>query len=484
MKILYMGGGFVGACSAAVSADSGHEVLVYDVDKEKVRKLSSDNCDLILSCLHEDGLAELLIRNRQRITFTDEKKLVGEFADQVEAVFMCLPTPQKEDGESDLSFYEAAVEMIGPVLARRGEGKQTNRVVVVNKSTVPIRMIDYTEELFTKKGVKNFGIVSNPEFLVEGKAIAGSLHPDRVVIGAKTADDFAVMRKVYQRFVDSSTVKYIEVNPYEAASGKLLANYFLFNKLMTTFDVIGRTCEHFPHLRYEEIKKILSADPRIGEWGLYDSLFAGGSCFIKDAGSLAHQLEQSGARAELVRSSLSANVFQLDHFFGRAETEVGFKWADKVVAVLGVAFKQDTNDIRNSGGIGVISRLIEAGVKQIKVFDPVAMEECKKYFDRRISNLYDRIVYNGDEKTALVGTEAAIICTDWPQFKVLADVITSTVKPPYLVMDGRRIIHNRYDELVALGYNILAVGSPFMKGTKKYEGAEDTEKYKKLIMTK
>ncbi|MEK7165426.1 MAG: nucleotide sugar dehydrogenase [Patescibacteria group bacterium] len=464
MKVLYIGGGFVGACSAAVSSDSGHEVLVYDIDKAKIQKLSIDDRDVIQSCLHEKGLADLLIRNRSRITFTHDKKLLKDFAEQAEAVFMCLPTPEKSgaEGESDLSYYETAAATVGSLIAGRNDGKQTQHVVIVNKSTVPIRMIDYTEELFVKQGVKNFGIVSNPEFLVEGKAIEGSIRPDRVVVGCKYENDFRVMKQVYQRFVDSSSVKYIEVNPYEAAAGKLLSNYLLFNKVVTTCDVVGRTCEQFPNLQYEQVRKVLVADPRIGSWGLYDSLFAGGSCFIKDAGSLAHQLETSGARATLVRNVIEANVFQLDHFFGRAVTEANFDWVDKTVAVLGLSFKQDTNDIRNSGAILVLQQLIGAGVRKINVFDPAAMEGCKKYFAKNPHG--DKISYEAEEKSALQNTSAVIICTDWPQFKTVGETIKLVAKPPFLIMDGRRIIESQYNELAALGFDIIAVGSPFIRG--------------------
>ena len=466
MNILYIGGGFVGACSAAVSADSGHQVLVYDVDKEKVRKLSSNDRDTIKSCLHEEGLAELLIRNQNRIAFTTELSDVKNFCDSIDAVFMCLPTPEKAgaEGESDLSYYQAAVKTIGPLLAARNGGTQTRRLVIINKSTVPIRMIDYTAEWFAAEGVTNFGIVANPEFLVEGKAVQDSIHPDRVVVGANTPEDLAIMRTLYQRFCDVPNITYIEVNPYEAACGKLLANYLLFNKVVTTFDVVGRTCEYFDNVGYESVRKILVADPRIGSWGLYDSLFAGGSCFIKDAASLAHQLEQAGTHAHLVRSILDANVFQRDHFFGRAETEAKFEWAGKTVAVLGVAFKQDTNDIRNSGVIGLIQQLLGAGVAEVRLFDPAAMTECARYFDANKNPLYTKITYTADEAEALVGTQAVVIGTDWPQFKNVADIIMATVQTPYLIMDGRRIVQHQFATLQKKGYSIVAVGSPFLAG--------------------
>lgn len=466
MNILYIGGGFVGACSAAVSADSGHQTLVFDVDKDKVAKLSSGDRDTIQSCLHEEGLAELLIRNQDRITFTTDQETLKEFAHNVDAVFMCLPTPEKAGaaGESDLSYYIQSVKDIGPMLAARNDGTQSKRLVIVNKSTVPITMIDYTEELFKNQGVQNFGIVSNPEFLVEGKAIEDSIHPDRVVVGANNEADLVVMREVYRRFYDSSSVKYLEVNPYEAACGKLLANFLLFNKIVNAYDVVGRTCEYFPGVGYEQVRKILVADPRIGSWGLYDSLYAGGSCFIKDAASLAHQLESAGTHAGLVRGILAANEFQRDHFFERAETEAKFEWAGKTVAVLGLAFKQDTNDLRNSGAIGIIQQLLGAGVGKIKAFDPAANNEAKKYFNPAKNPLNAKIEYATSVAEALVDSEAVIICTDWPQFKTVAEAIKTTVKPPYLIMDGRRIIANEYADLATTGFDIIAVGSPLIKG--------------------
>ena len=261
MNILYIGSGFVGSCSAAVSADSGHNTLVYDIDERKIKLLSSGDRDIIQSCIYEEGLGDLLIRNKERIEFTTDYKKVENFLDNCDVVFMCLPTPEiGETGESDLKYYSMAAENLAKSLAKRNSpspeavaGKQ-KYIVIVNKSTVPIDMINQTEEFFKKFGVKNFGVVSNPEFLVEGKAIRDSLHPDRVVVGAWTEKDFTIMRAVYQRFYDSSTVKYIETNPKEAAAGKLLANFYLFNKLAVCFDVIGRTCETFSDIKFESVK--------------------------------------------------------------------------------------------------------------------------------------------------------------------------------------------------------------------------------------
>jgi UDPglucose 6-dehydrogenase len=304
-------------------------------------------------------------------------------------------------------------------------------------------------------GIKNFGVVSNPEFLVEGKAIEGSIRPDRVVIGAETEKDFKIMRQIYQRFYTAATVAYIEVNPEEAAAGKLLANFYLFNKLAVCFDVIGRTCETFDNLNFEHVRKILTSDPRIGNWGFYDSLYAGGSCFIKDARSLAHQLQTSGQNAVLVNETYLANKRQLELFLGRAEKEADFDWANKNVALLGVAFKRDTNDIRNSPAIDIIRTLNEKQVKTIKIFDPVAMDSLKTVFAPSKQN-----IYVSSESEAIKNVDVVVIATDWPQFRSIPDLLIKSKNRP-LIMDGRRMLAHRYNELKAKGFKIIAVGSRF-----------------------
>ncbi len=461
MKILYIGSGFVGACSAAVSADSGQEVLVYDIDERKIEMLGSGDRDKIKNCLYEEGLGDLLVRNQERIEFTTNYKKVEKFLDDCDAVLMCLPTPEiGETGESDLKYYFAAAEQLSKSLLRRNKGKQKKYIVIINKSTVPIDMVNRTEEMMNKAGVKNYGVVSNPEFLVEGKAIQGSLHPDRVVIGAWKKEDFEIVRQLYQRFYNSTSVKYIEVNPKEAAAGKLLANYYLFNKLAVCYDVIGRTCETFSDLTFENIRTILTNDPRIGSWGLYNSLYAGGSCFIKDARSLSHQLQIAGQNAVLINETYLANKRQLELFLSRTEKEVGFDWQDKKVTLLGLAFKQDTNDIRNTPSVDIVNFLLDKQVKEINCYDLAATEWFKKVFPE--SNI---IKYFNNELAAINSAEVIIIATDWPQFRELADSLLQKKERP-IIMDGRRMLQHRYDDLQKAGFDIIAVGSPFIKGSK------------------
>lgn len=459
MNVLYIGSGFVGVCSAAVTAENGHQTLVYDIDENKISKFNSFNREEIQSCLWEEGLDDLLIKNRDHIAFTSDYGPVANFLDDCDAVFMCLPTPEVgETGESNLEYYRQAAVKLAENLKNRNQGNQTKYVVIINKSTVPIDMVDQTDKLFKNVGVINFGIVSNPEFLVEGKAIAGSAHPDRVVVGAWDEKDFAVMRKLYERFVASTQVKYIEVNPKEAAAGKLLANFTLFNKLAICFDVVGRTCETFTDLEFENLKKILISDPRIGSWGYFDSLYAGGSCLIKDARSLSHQLQAAGQEAVLVNEIYLANKRQLAGFLSRLKKEAGLDWRDKKVALLGLSFKKDTNDIRNSASIDIVKYLQEQAVTEIKCFDPAAAHWFKTIFPES-----DQIKYLNNETEAMTGVDIIIISTDWAQFRGLADkLITSSERP--IIMDGRRMLAHQYINLQNNGFNIIAVGSPFIKG--------------------
>jgi len=456
MNILYIGGGFVGTCSAAVAVDSGHNVLVFDIDAEKVAKLGSNDHSQIESCLYEDGLADMLVRNKQNIRFSDNYTDVEAFLDDCDAIFMCIQTPEiGETGESDLTYYNKAAESLAEALAKRNGGEQSKYTVIVNKSTVPVDMVNHTAEMMDKAGVQNYGVVSNPEFLVEGKAIQGSIKPDRVVVGAWNQKDFEIMRELYHRFYVAPTVDYIEVNPKEAAAGKLLANFYLFTKLGLCFDVIGRTSEAFEDISFEKLREVLISESRISNWGFYDSMYAGGSCFIKDARSLAHQLEEKGKNAGLVREVYDANKRQLQSYIERAETEAGIDWNGKTVALLGTAFKRDTNDTRNSPSIELAKHIgLKGGI--LRVYDPQALPMFEWEFPAT-----DKLIYTESVEQALENADVVIISTDWPAFAHIADKIKDHPHKPVL-LDGRRMLVQKYDELRDAGIKVLAVGSPMM----------------------
>lgn len=458
MKILYIGAGFVGACSAAVSANSGHRTLVFDIDQKKIGLLSSNDRDTIESCLYEKGLGDALVRNREYIEFTTDRQKMETFLDVCDAVFMCLPTPEiGETGESDLSFYISAIDNLASALVKRNSGNQEKYVLIINKSTVPIGTAERVEGILQEKGVKNFGLASNPEFLVGGKAIEGAMKPDRIVVGAKTQKDFDILRDVYQRFYDDPEVKYIEVTIHEAEAGKLLANYYLFQKLAVCFDVLGRTCEAFSDIRFENMKKILMSDKRIGSWGFYNSLYAGGSCLIKDARSLSYQLQTNGKSTELITQVYTANKRQLELFLSRFEAEAKDSWVGKKVAVIGLSFKRDTNDTRNAPSITIVNFLKEKDVREIRLSDPAATEMFRHIFPEE-----GNVKYFSHEFEAARDADVVIISADWPQYRGLADTMIEELKTKPVIMDGRRILQHRYDDLAKAGFHVIAVGSPFI----------------------
>ncbi len=457
MNILYVGSGYVGTCSAAVSADSGHKVLVYDIDKSKIDSYLSLKKDRIENCLYEEGLYDLILKNKDRLSFTSDLNEIDDLGN-IQAIFMCLPTPEKdESGETDLSYYEKAVQDLAQALKKRNKGEQSQYVLIINKSTVPLGMVNRAKDILGSLGVKNYGMGSNPEFLVEGDAIEGSIRPQRVVVGAWQEKDFEIFREIYKRFYESPNTSYIEVNPIEAEAGKLLANFILFNRLANCFDVVGRTCEQFSDLCFENVRKILISDKRIGNWGFYDSLFAGGSCYIKDARSLSYQLREKNVKTNIIDDTLIANERQLKTFMSRGEKEINYDWSGKKVALLGTAFKRNTNDIRNSAAIGLTDFLLKKNVNQIRAFDPIANENFKKYYKDK-----QNILTFNNAKIAMEEADVLIIATDWPEFRELFTVIKDNFKGT-LIMDGRRMLQHEYKKLKELGYTVIAVGSSLIK---------------------
>ena len=465
MNILYIGAGFVGSCSAAVMAKFGHNAVVFDINKERIDILNTFDRDLIESALFEQDLGSLIVQNKQRIVFTNDYNKFASHLDLADVIFICVPTPIKnnEVGDYDLSYFDGAVSQLSQVLLNRNNGTQEKYIVIATKSTVPIDTQEKLVKFFENSGVKNFGVISNPEFLVEGRAVKDSFSPDRVVVGATQEKDFMIMREFYQRFYNAPGVSYVEVNPREAAAGKLISNYILLSRLVTTFDVVGRASEIIPGINFEKLRKIITTDRRIGGYGFYNSVYAGGSCLTKDSSALAYQLENSAGNTEQIRNVLHGNIFQLNNFFERISRDAGFVVKGKSLAVLGLSFKRDTNDIRNSGALDTLVRLVESGASQLRIYDPVSINVFKKVYGDKYGNL---IIYCQDEEEALRGTAGCFILTDWPQFSTLDQLILKVCPTPYLIADGRRMISQSYTKLQDVGYDIMALGSPFIRGKK------------------
>ncbi|MFM2308303.1 MAG: hypothetical protein RLY87_423 [Chloroflexota bacterium] len=454
MKIIVVGTGFVGLCHAAVCSEYGHEVYAYDIDKVRIAAYSSGKAEEIERMINEPGLATVIAENLNRyLFFTTE---IAPILEGTDAIFLCLPTPPNPDGSSDLSFYFNAVDYIAQLLAKRVDQR---RVVLINKSTVPIGTARALEQVLAKHNVPNAGVASNPEFLPEGDAVEKSRRPDRVVVGADTEEDFRILRRIYSQFVNHVRISFIETTPETAESIKYIANTLLLTYVSFWNGIGARIGETFPNVRMEDLKRGVTADNRISKWGSYVGIGAGGSCFGKDVQSLIYQLESRDQDAQLLRSVYDINEYQKMYLLDRAEEEAGFSFANKTVALLGLSFKQRTNDMRDSSALKVVEGLLGRGVEAIHAYDPMSMHEAQRWFNPVKNPLFAKLSYHESVKSALAGTDVLVIATDWEEFRGLSRTIELNTKKPYLIIDGRRMIPD-YAELVAQGFRYLAVGSP------------------------
>jgi UDPglucose 6-dehydrogenase len=456
MKIIVAGTGFVGLTHAAVISEYGHEVYAYDIDEQKLAAYRSADPERIGHYVNEPGLPGIIAENMDRYLFFIND--IEPIIEGTDAIFLCLPTPPKMDGSSDLSFYFKAVDRICELLAKR---EDTRRIVLINKSTVPIGTARQLEHKLREYEVPNAGVASNPEFLPEGDAVEKSRRPDRVVVGADTDEDLRIMRRIYSQFVNHVRIRYIETTPETAEAIKYMANTLLLTYISFWNGIGARLGETFANVRMEDLKRGVTADNRISTWGSYVSNGAGGSCFGKDIQSLIYQLKTAGQPTDLLQSVYSINEYQKTYLIDRASREAGVRFNHKKVALLGLAFKQRTNDMRDASSLKVVESLLARGVTEIRAYDPVAVSEAQRFFSPEHNYLFEKITYHNSAKEALTGSDMVFISTDWEEFRGLSRTIEQTVKPPFLVIDGRRMIPD-YAELTERGYGYISVGSTYM----------------------
>ncbi len=469
MKIIVVGTGFVGLPHAAVLSEYGHEVYAYDIDVKRIEAYESGQRDQIERYVNEPGLAASVAENiGSYLFFTTD---ISEIVDGTDIVFLCLNTPPKRDGSSDLTYYLNATHHLAGLLAQRAHKK---RVVLVNKSTVPVGTARLLENIMNEHGVENFGVAANPEFLAQGNAIVGSRRPDRVVVGADSEEDFEILRRVYSQFVNHVRIRYLETTPETAEAIKYMANTLLLTYISFWNGVGGRLAESFSKLRMEDLKIGVTSDDRISTWGSYVSNGAGGSCFGKDIQSLIYQLNNAGRSTDLLQAVYNINEYQKTYLIDRAVYEAGFSFNQKTVALLGLSFKKRTNDMRDSAALKVVEALLARGVKAIRAYDPLAMEDAQNHwFNPEKNHLFDRISYHPSAREAITGSDALYISTDWEEFRGLAYTIETTATLPYLVIDGRRMIPD-FTSLVQKGYEYLPVGGTLLtskaEAQKKHKG--------------
>jgi len=431
MHIAVIGSGYVGLVTGACFAEFGVDVTCVDVDREKIARLS----DGIIP-IYEPGLEQLVSKNTQagRLHFTTDLKSAVE---QALVIFLAVGTPPREDGSADLTFIEAAARSIAECM--------NGYKVIVTKSTVPVGTGERLRKLIREgqRGRNNFGIVSNPEFLREGAAIDDFMRPDRVVIGSRDEEAIAIMRDLYRPLYLIETP--FVITSLEAAElTKYAANAFLamkisfINEIANLCDLIG--CD------VHDVARAIGMDGRIGRKFLHPGPGFGGSCFPKDTQALLAVARQFGGETLIVDAVIEVNKRQRVRMIPKIEKLVG-DLKDKMVAMLGLSFKPETDDMREAPSIEIIQGLVERGAR-VRAYDPAAMDEAAK--------IIQGVEYAEDEYAAVKDADVLIFMTEWNQFRALdMKRIRGLMKTPRIA-DLRNIYEP--EDMRELGFDYIGVG--------------------------
>lgn len=413
MKIGVLGTGYVGLVTGTCFAEHGNEVTCVDIDKSKVEQMNKGKVPI-----YEPGLEEMFLKNIKagRLSFTDN---LAQGVKDADVIFLALPTPPGEDGSADLSYILKAASDLAPLI--------DNYTVIVDKSTVPVGTADKVRDAIQKGTKKDFDVVSNPEFLKEGFAIDDFMHPDRIVIGADTTKALDVMRKLYEEFIVDRT-QFIEMDIRSAEMTKYAANSFLAAKI-SFINEIANLCEQVG-ADIDSVREGMGSDSRIGHKFLYPGIGYGGSCFPKDVQALVKTADDNGVDLSILKSVERANYRQKTIILKKIKDYFG-NISGKKIAVWGLAFKPNTDDIREAPALEIISALLEQGAV-ISAYDPEAIENSKKHFSDD-----DSITFTNDKYEALSGVDALVIATEWSEFHT-ADL---TKLKDLAVFDGRNIFN-------------------------------------------
>ncbi len=447
MKIAIIGTGYVGLVSGACFADMGIEVACVDIDEAKIQRLRNG-----IMPIYEPGLEELVVKNHAagRLRFTTS---FAEVAGEVEAVFIAVGTPPSEDGSADLGHVLEVARGIGRAMTRP--------LLVVTKSTVPVGTSDKVREAVdqeltaraaagdrTAEGL-DFDVASNPEFLKEGNAVEDFMRPDRVVVGVASDSARALMDRLYKPFMINS-YRLIFTDIRSAEMIKYAANAMLATRISFMND-IANLCE-LVGANVNMVRKGIGTDPRIGSKFLYPGLGYGGSCFPKDVKALIHTAEEHHYRLEILEAVENVNRRQKE-VLGAKVMRVfgeGNSLAGKTFGVWGLAFKPETDDIRESAALVVVSQLVEAGAT-VRVYDPVAMGAAKEQLGSSVT--YCESMYD-----AVQGVDALLLATEWKEFRLPDwDAVGKAMKSgKKAIFDGRNIYDSK--ELTDKGFAYFGIG--------------------------
>jgi UDPglucose 6-dehydrogenase len=428
MKLTIIGTGYVGLVTGTCFAEVGHQVICADKDSAKVKLLQAGGMPI-----YEPGLEELVKRNvaAGRLSFTNSS---AEGVAKSDVIFIAVPTPPQPDGSVDLSFMES--------VSREIAQSMTGYKVVVDKSTVPVKTGDKVAETIKRycKAKVDFDVVSNPEFLREGFAVEDFMKPDRVVIGVRSQRPVQAIRQIYEPF--GAPIIVTDINSAELI--KHAANSFLALKI-SYINAISVICEA-SGANVQEVANGIGLDARIGRRFLDAGLGFGGSCFPKDLSAFIKISEQLGYDFRLLKEVQRINAEQMDRFMKKIE-ETLWVLKDKKIGVLGLAFKQNTDDVRLSPAIDLCERLQREGA-QLRVHDPQAMEKAKALL-RNVT-----FVENLDDVAE--GCDALVIATEWPEFKKLNLERARKLLTHPIMFDGRNLFDP--EEMEKLGFIYKSVG--------------------------
>ena len=434
MKICVVGAGYVGLVTGACLADFGMEVTGVDVDREKVAALGRGEIPIF-----EPGLATLVQRNQSlgRLRFTTE---LGPAIEASRAVFIAVGTPPRPDGSADLVYIRQVAESIG----RHLNGYK----VIVTKSTVPTGTGKMVEELVAEASGRrhDFAVVSNPEFLREGSAIEDFLHPDRVVIGSRDPQAIEIMLRIYAplRVAD---VPFVVTDVESAELIKYASNGFLATKI-SFINEIAALCEAWG-ADVRVVARGMGLDSRIGPLFLHPGPGFGGSCFPKDTRAVAQIARQVGQRFRIIEAVLEANEATKARMLEKIRTALGGLVEDRKIGVLGLAFKPDTDDIRESPALPIVRGLLADGA-EVRAYDPAAMDAFREEVPE--------ITYCDDPYAAATGCDALVIATEWNEFRALELRRLEALLRQPLVIDLRNVYAP--EQMAAAGLRYVSVGRP------------------------
>lgn len=436
MKIAIVGTGYVGLVSGTCFAEIGVDVTCIDTNSEKIESLQKG-----IIPIYENGLEEMVLRNMKakRLKFTTS---LENCLDDVEVIFSAVGTPPDEDGSADLKYVLEVARTIGRNM------KQYK--LVVTKSTVPVgtapKVRAVIQEELDKRGVKiDFDVASNPEFLKEGNAISDFMSPDRVVVGVESARAEKLMSKLYKPFL-LNNFRVIFMDIPSAEMTKYAANSMLATRISFMND-IANLCE-LVGADVNMVRSGIGSDTRIGRKFLYPGIGYGGSCFPKDVKALIKTAELNGYPMQVLRAVEEVNELQKSVLFDKLVKQFNDNLKDKTIALWGLAFKPETDDMREAPALVLIDKLLKAGC-QIRAYDPAAMQECK----RRIG---DSVYYACDMYDAVLDADALMLVTEWKEFRLPSWAVIRKTMAQQIVLDGRNIYDKK--EMEELGFVYSCIG--------------------------